>query len=104
MKRAFNILLPAILALSANARNTSTAIFDPDFKSLQVLRIGDRLGQPIVRLNSEEPGIRISFDELAEDNRFLRYRLVHCNSDWQPSSLSEIDYLNGFNEAQVVDY
>lgn len=104
MKKAFNILISGLMALSVYARDTSTAVFDPDFKSLQVLKIGDQLGQPIIRLNTEDPGIRISFDELAEDNRFLRYRLVHCNSDWQPSSLSEIDYLNGFNEAQVVDY
>lgn len=97
-------MIAGLMALSVQARNTSTAIFDPDFKSLQVLKIGDRLGQPIIKLHSDDSGIRISFDELAEDNRFLRYRLVHCNSDWQPSMLSETDYLDGFNEAQVVDY
>lgn len=104
MKRATNLLALGLLVLSANARDTSTSIFDPDFKSLQVNKIGDRLGQPVVKLNSDNDGIRISFDELAEDNRFLRYRFVHCNSDWQPSSLHETDYINGFNEAQVVDY
>lgn len=85
----------------AGARNTSTTTLHPDFKSLQVLDPQNRLGQPIIRDNKQ---IRISFDELAEDNRYLRYRLVHCNSDWQPSSLSEMDYVYGFNEAEVTDY
>lgn len=104
MKRVISFLMVCGLAFSIHARNTSTVIFDPDFKSLQVNKIGDRLGQPVIKLNSDNEGIRISFDELAEDNRYLRYRLVHCNSDWQPSDLNETDYLNSFNEAQVVDY
>lgn len=100
MKRIFSILLFAFAALQSNARDTSTQIFHPDFKSLQVIDPNNRLGQPIIR--NDKP-IKISFDELAETNRYLRYRLVHCNSDWQPSSLSEIDFLDGFNEAEISD-
>lgn len=101
MKRIFSIFFLAVSVFSTEARNTSTAILHPDFKSLQIADPDNRLGQPIITDNKR---ILISFDELAENNRYMRYRLVHCNSDWQPSSLSEIDYVNGFNEAEVTDY
>lgn len=87
--------------MQSNARDTSTQIFHPDFKSLQVIDPNNLLGQPIIRNDKQ---IKIRFDELAETNRYLRYRLVHCNSDWQPSSLSEIDFLDGFNEAEITDF
>ncbi len=101
MKRIFSLVVLAASIFQVGARNTSTTILHPDFKSLQVLDPQNRLGQPIISDNRQ---IRISFDELAEDNRYLRYRLVHCNSDWQPSSLSEMDFVSGFNVAEVTDY
>lgn len=105
MKRTFNaLLLCSLFALPISARDTSTTIFDPHFKSLQILDATNRLGQPVIKTNNEASAIIISFDELAEDNRYLRYRLVHCNSDWQPSSLTDSEYIDGFNEAQVTDY
>lgn len=104
MKRAFNLLLATLATLGVSGRDTSTAIFDPRFKSLQVLDVSNLLGQPVIKPNNASSAIRISFDELAESNRFLRYRLIHCNSDWQPSSLSELDYLDGFNIGDINDY
>lgn len=92
-------------AFTATARDTSTSIFNPQFKSLQILDPTNPLGQPIIKPNNAASRVLISFDELAEDNRFLRYRLIHCDSNWQPSTLiSELDYLDSFNEGQVVDY
>ncbi|MCM1310127.1 MAG: DUF5103 domain-containing protein [Bacteroides sp.] len=89
----------------ATARNASTEIFDPHFKSLQVIDPTNLLGQPIIKPNNAASAIKISFDELADDSRFLRYRLIHCDSNWKPSqSITELDYIDGFNEAQVVDY
>lgn len=97
--------LLALCVFSATARDTSTTIFDPQFKSLQVVDAINLLGQPIIRPKNAASAIRISFDELAEDNRFLRYRIIHCDSNWQPShSISELDYLEGYNEGHVVDY
>ena len=104
MKRAFNLLIATLATLGVSGRATSTAIFDSGFKSLQVLDVSNLLGQPVIKPNNASSAIRISFDELAESNRFLRYRLIHCNSDWQPSSLSELDYLDGFNIGDINDY
>jgi len=59
---------------------------------------------PIVKLNSEE-FIQLTFDRLGdESSNRLRYKLVHCNTDWTPSGLSEIEYINGFNNNSIDDY
>lgn len=103
-------LCSCIIALLAgmsvvSARDTSTAIFDPQFKSLQVTDCTNILGQPIIKQRNAASAVNISFDELAEDNRFLRYRIIHCDSEWRPSrSISELDYLSGFNEGKVENY
>ena len=59
---------------------------------------------PIVILGAEGSQVSISFDELAEDNRYLRYRLIHCDSNWNPTQILESDYVTGFNEAEVTSY
>jgi len=83
--------------------STEQAIFDPAFRTLQVNRDDIPLSQPVIMLDSGER-ITISFDELAEDRSYLRYSLIHCNADWQPSALVESEYLDGFNIAEIEDY
>lgn len=57
---------------------------------------------PVIALGSDRR-IVISFDEMTEDVSQLQYRLIHCNADWQPSSLVESEYLDGFNIADIDD-
>ena len=102
------LLCAATLTLAAwfgamAATATEQAIFDPAFRSLQVNRDDMPLSQPVIMLGSGEQ-ITISFDELAEDRSYLRYSLLHCNADWQPSALVESEYLDGFNIAEIEDY
>lgn len=86
------------------AVSASGQIFDPQFKSLQVTNPSALLGFPIVHASNPASRVRVSFDELAEDVSYLRYRLVHCNSDWQPTQISDMEYASGFNQAEVTDY
>lgn len=58
---------------------------------------------PIVQLNSNT-GLILTFDEVGEDVRDYIYTLVHCDSDWKPSEVSEIDYIEGFNEDDIDTY
>jgi hypothetical protein len=83
--------------------NTSTAIFNPSFKTLQ-LKLNDNEQQyPIMLLDGNDV-INISFDELAEDRTYLRYELIHCNALWQPSGLVDNEFLEGFNIGDINDY
>lgn len=58
---------------------------------------------PIITLGTLDR-LTVKWDELADERRYLRYRLVHCDRDWRPSRLLESEWIDGFNEAQVDDY
>lgn len=98
------LLMFAGLARSyAAPANTMTGIMNPQFRSLQVKANGNIFSPPVIVLDSGDR-MTIEFDELGEDNSYLRYSLQHCNADWQPSGLAETEYLDGFNIADVEDY
>lgn len=104
-----NIRLYILIALSipffaARAEtDTRTRTMEPRFQTLKVMQEGDLMASPIIELGSDQH-ISVNFDEIGEDYSDLQYRLIHCNSDWQPSRLMESEYLDGFNEADVEDY
>lgn len=51
---------------------------------------------PFIELGSVEP-LHLEFDLLTNKFENLRARIIHCNFDWTPSRLIEMDYLDGFN-------
>ena len=61
------------------------------------------MAPPILRIGSNDK-LNVNFDIIGEDNEYLRYKLIHCNSDWQPSRLMESEYLGGFNDIAIEDY
>ena len=107
MKRLFAIsivtTLLSITHLYAQKMNTDTQIFHPDFRTLKVQVENDFMSPPIIHLNGNDR-ITIMFDELSDDVRYMQYRLVHCNADWQPSMLLDSEFVDGFNIANVDDY
>lgn len=87
------------------AMDTQTAVFSDRVRSLQVVEDGRRYampGLPVMPLDGSA-GLTVSFDILGDDRDYLRYDLVHCNADWQPSQLAYIEYIDGFNEGVVPD-
>lgn len=107
--RLLNTLLYIILAATAvalPATDTGTAILYERLRSLQVRNAAlpyPMPGEALMVLDTDDL-IRIDFDILNEDRDYLRYELVHCNADWQPSQLAYIEYLDGFNEGTIDDY
>ena len=100
----FFLFLSSIIQIWAIEHDdTRTQVADSRFKSLQVRLAGNDYFPPIITLNGEDK-IKISFDELNEERSYLRYSVVHCNADWQPSDLLESEYVSGFNYADITDY
>lgn len=97
------ILLLMVISVRGLAVNTETRIFDPLFRTLKVQLEDNFMSPPIISLGSSN-SILISFDEITTDVSYLRYRLIHCNADWQPSALLESEYVSGFNIASIEDY
>lgn len=84
--------------------DTSQGIFDTAFRTLKVVADGDEFASPVITLNDPASTLTISFDELADDRRFMRYELIHCDASWRPEGLVVSEFLDGFNEGSVENY
>ncbi len=103
MRRSDLTAFCLLCAVALYASDTADGIFAPGFKSLQVRVEGNPLAPPVINMYTPDR-IIVEFDEMAEEPRYLRYRLLHCNSDWRPSQLVETEYLDGFNQADIDNY
>lgn len=83
--------------------DTMNGIFHPNFHTLEVKVEGNDYAPPVISLNSDDH-INISFDEIADDTRYLRYSLIHCDSQWQPSGLVDPEFVDGFNLGNIDQY
>lgn len=86
------------------ADDTMSGVFHPDFRTLRVRLASNPYAPPVVALNDENDKVEISFDELSESRRYMRYSLTHCDAFWRPEGLVESEFLDGFNEGVVEDY
>lgn len=85
------LLLP--LALAAQFR---TETLDGRFRTLQVHPAGQPERAPVIQTGEREQ-VEIAFDELSHDYHRLAYRVLHCDADWTRSSMTELEYMEGFS-------
>lgn len=97
------IILTIAASVTAYATDTRTAIFDSNFRSLRACTESNYYAPPVVELGGDDR-VRIEFDEISPEMRYMRYSLLHCDANWQPSQLVESDYVDGFNEADIEEY
>lgn len=71
--------------------------------TLQTIVNNDWLHDDVITLGTEE-WVEISFDHLSHDYHRFVYKIIHCNADWNPSDLFEVDYMEGFNNRPIEDY
>lgn len=104
LKVLFATILIGTTAIATIAQQPyRTQTFGFDWRTLQVYVEDNPLAPPIITLG-EANRIIISFDQLAEDVTYLQYRIVHCDANWMPSQLSELEYLDSSNLYNVHDY
>lgn len=103
LRFGFIIFLSCWLTTAFAQTDTRTQTFDETFRTIQTKVDGDDLSLPVIDMGSNQV-LQISFDRIATERDYLRYTLVHCNRDWQPSGLVDSEFLDGFNEAEVNDY
>ncbi len=61
------------------------------------------LNPPVIGLNNNQ-NLKLEFDCLNPAVQNFRVKIFHCNADWQPSSLNEIEYLSEYNDIPIYDY
>lgn len=78
-------------------------IYDPAIKTVQLFRKGWNEAFPVLNLNSAEK-LHLTFDDLNDNLRNLGYTFIHCSSDWTPSDLMKIEYLEGMEDNSIMTY
>lgn len=103
MKFLISIIFCLLGNIAVMAMETGQQIFYPAIQTLSVYNPDNFMAPPVIRLGSSDH-LNVNFDIIGDDVEYLRYRLIHCNADWQPSRLMESEYVKGFNEVAIDDY
>ena len=82
-------------------------IFADDIQTAQIFRRDEPFLGAVVPISQPSP-LWLSFD-IIENESTANYdeifvKLIHCNADWRKSMLSNMDYLQEFNEFRLNDY
>ena len=81
----------------------SNKVYHPMIHTLQTTVNDDWLHDDVITLGTDD-WVTISFDHFTHDYHRFVYKIVHCNADWTPSDLFEVDYMDGFNNQPIEDY
>ena len=76
-------------------------VYQDYIKSVQFMKGSSPLMIASTPLNSN---ITLHFDDLSNTEDTYYYRLIHCNADWTPSTLAEMEYIEGFNDSRIENW
>jgi hypothetical protein len=86
-----------------NSQVFSDEVFADYIRSVKFHIEGIPLSAPLIDLNSNTRLV-LTFDDLQGDGKDYKYSIHHCNADWTPSNLAEMEYLVSFQEEYINDY
>lgn len=92
MKKKILFFLCGALHLIINAQNIKTIQLRPIYNTKQFTAIV-KLGEVLT----------LSFDDLEADNKEYQYKVIHMTHDWKPSNLTSNQYIDGFDENQIIN-
>lgn len=103
LQKAFILILTLNLPLLSCAAGMEDKIFSPDIKTVQLFPTGYDMAMPIIHLNTPET-LELDFDDLSAKPKTYYYTVIQCHSDWTPTSMNIMEYVDGFSEANISDY
>ncbi len=74
-----------------------------NIKSIKFHPVSLPLSPPIIPLGGNARLI-LTFDDLHKEGKNYIYSVVHCNADWTPSDLTDLDYMDSFTEDDIDEY
>jgi len=77
--------------------------YKKNIRTVKLSRSGEEIGQPIIRLNSEDK-LQLSFDDLDGDVKTYNYTLIHCDASWNVSGIMNSEFLSGFYDELISEY
>jgi Domain of unknown function (DUF5103) len=114
MKKILVLLLVANLAAKAQSfpdLRYEDRTYDSNIKTVLVYPAPNRpddparsLYAPVVKLGDQQRPLVLEFDDLSGNYKSYRFKIKHCNADWTPSALNEIEYTYTYNDFAIEDY
>ena len=77
--------------------------YKPYIKTVQLHEASFDANPAILQFNSGEQ-LELSFDDLEADKKSYSISFVHCSANWEPSNLVSSEYMNGFFEANILNF
>jgi hypothetical protein len=97
------LLLNIQIAVAQQQFVYDNKIYQPNIKTVECFNAQKEQSIPIITLNSNEQLI-FSFDDLNGGSKIYWYAIEHCTSDWKPSRLSTMDYMEGLSDDRIQDF
>lgn len=86
-----------------NALRYDDHAYRSTIKTVQLHGTEWEFSPPLIKLNTGEQ-LELSFDDLDGDQKQYSLTFVHCNADWTPSDLMTMEYLEGFNDMNIINF
>jgi len=77
--------------------------YKPYIKTAQLHESTFDANPAILRFNGTEQ-LELSFDDLEADKKDYSIAFVHCDANWKPSNLMSSEFMNGFYEANILNF
>lgn len=111
VKKAFLLIfgfVPAMLALAGDDDKTlryENFIYEENIQTVLLFQESSNDHMPVLGLGADDR-LTLLFDQLGTENEYFQYTFVHCNSDWTPSDLQPMQYLEGnmFDNIESFQY
>ena len=81
--------------------------YSPEVRSVQCYQATgqpNEVFQPPVAPLGQTAALTLEFDVLGEQSQRYLAKLIHCDADWQPSVLTDMQFLSEINEFPITDY
>ena len=102
MHHIFFVLLTCVSSI-CHAVIYENKIYSQNIKTVQLFPKGADLAMPILNMNSNET-LELHFDDFSNKPKNYYYTVMQCQSDWSPTSMNIMEYVEGFTEGNINDY
>lgn len=81
-------------------------VYEPEIKSVQLFSSKQEFRSSLLPAvtSMDQHDLVLEFDDLRNDINNYYARVIHCNYDWTPSSLRDLDFMYDYNEFNVNNY
>ncbi len=75
----------------------------PEIKTIEFYNTQKEQSMPVLNLGGTDRLI-LKFDDLRTGSKNIYYTFTHCNGDWEPSNITQLDFLDGYTNDRVNQY